>query len=152
MGLGGPHFCPTCSTCHIRDEGEKEVKKRRIFMRTDLYTWREPYKKIRCFFQEIKWAYQRAMYGYAYCDVWGIDNYLLAWLPSALEDLAEKSRGHPGTFDDMEERQVFLYDTAARINLGYHADYQPREVELSLRKHCEDGLESMLTHFWELWW
>ena len=54
--------------------------------------WFEP---IRSFFTNIKWAWERAIKGYAYCDLWSLDYYYMRLFASSLRDFAKKSMGYP---------------------------------------------------------
>jgi hypothetical protein len=62
------------------------------------------FNHVRYFHKEIKWFFQRGWRGYADCDVWGLDGYLISWLPKALRHLAKYNHGCP----------PYLYDDQAK--------------------------------------
>lgn len=51
--------------------------------------------------KEIFWFWQRGRRGWADCDVWSLDGYLISWLPEALRELAKIAHGcPPALYDD----------------------------------------------------
>lgn len=54
-----------------------------------------PIREIRRVKRGIKYAIQRAKYGYCDRDVWSIDHWFLKVVPSMLDDLAETAHGYP---------------------------------------------------------
>jgi hypothetical protein len=70
-----------------------------IFKSIPYYNWNTPKNicsNIGLFFRRFKWAYQRATRGYADCDIWNMDQWLLELLPAALNHLADHHYGFPG--------------------------------------------------------
>jgi len=69
------------------------------------------------FFRQFKWAYQRATRGFADCDVWNMDNWLLDVIPGALKQLADNHYGWPGTeqFPEPEDWTQYLKDMAQKF-------------------------------------
>jgi hypothetical protein len=56
---------------------------------------------VRDFPREVKWFFQRGRRGWADCDTWSLDGYMISWLPEALRHLAKNSRGcPPDLYDD----------------------------------------------------
>ena len=51
---------------------------------------RHPVRWLRCFFRSFKYAWQRITRGWADCDVWEMDEYLLQILPEMLDALASR--------------------------------------------------------------
>lgn len=83
-------------------------------------SWRYPrywWKNIKMIPRHIKWAWQRITRGYADCDVWGMNNWLLDVISGALDHLAENHCGYPGTeqFPEDEEWTTYLKDMALKF-------------------------------------
>lgn len=53
-------------------------------------------KRITMFMRSFKYAYQRATKGFADCDLWDFDSYLLYILSHGLEAFANTTIGYPG--------------------------------------------------------
>ena len=96
--------------------------------------WRYPsnwIKNIRLFFRRYKWAYQRATRGYADCDIWDMDSWILNLFHDSLNHLADNHMGYPGDdrYPTDEEWTTQLKDLA---QLFYQAnesnDYYPTPV------------------------
>ena len=86
--------------------------------------WRYPrnwWGNIKLGFRQWKWAYQRATRGFADCDVWNMDGWLLDIIPGALNQLAEYHCGWPGDkqFPNDEDWTQYLKDMAQKF---YSAD------------------------------
>ena len=64
----------------------------------DIYCERNPFKWIRRYFRQRKWARQRAVRGYADCDILDISGWFLRILPSMLDQIAEEAHGYPVYF------------------------------------------------------
>lgn len=61
--------------------------------------WRYPsnwWGNIKLFFRSLKWTWQRAARGFADCDVWNMDSWLLNTLAGALKYFADNHCGWPG--------------------------------------------------------
>ena len=43
--------------------------------------------------QDVRWFFQRGSRGWADCDWWMLNDYLIEWLPDALREMAEKNHG-----------------------------------------------------------
>lgn len=61
----------------------------------DICRERNPFKWARRYFRQRKWARQRAVRGYADCDVWDIRGWFLGVLPAMLDQMAEEAHGYP---------------------------------------------------------
>ena len=86
--------------------------------------WNSPkniYSNIRLFFRRFKWAYQRAVRGYADMDTWNMDSWLVNLFSDSLNHLADHHWGYPGTdeFPDDEKWTQYLKDMA---QLFYQSD------------------------------
>lgn len=62
------------------------------------YYLTHPWAWFRDLFQRIKWAWQRSLRGYADCDWWNMDRWMIAVLAPMFDDYAENSHGYPGEF------------------------------------------------------
>ena len=73
------------------------------------------------FFKEVYWNMRnfihRGRYGFAYCDVWCMDEYLLNLIPLMLRYLGEHSHGYPGVepYETYEKYQQWLFDLAEKF-------------------------------------
>lgn len=100
-----------------------------------------------------KWKRQRAHRGWADCDVWGIDEFLMNILPEMMEKLAEDGCSYPVRMNSLEEWQAWLRQTAAmwremkRIFDEFCIDTDQEEFK-KLKKECFERLES---YFFDLW-
>ena len=77
-----------------------------------------PWKWVKELFRNVKFAWQRATRGYCDSDVWNIDSWLLALLPSMLRDLANDPVGaYPGVepFDTPEKWHYWLLKMADKF-------------------------------------
>ena len=66
-------------------------------------------RNIRLFFRRYKWAYQRAKRGYADCDIWDMDSWLLTLFHDSLNHLADNHCGWPGNEDFPEDENWTKY-------------------------------------------
>ena len=90
-----------------------------------VFTWsyRPRYYLLRPWkwFNELYWNCRnfihRGKYGFAYVDVWGMDEYLLMLIPDMLRYLAEHSHGYPGVepFETPEKYERFLINLAEKF-------------------------------------
>ena len=60
------------------------------------YIW----SNVQDFFYWIKYFFQRGWRGYADCDVWGVDGYLLEVMLPMLKQLKVKKHGHPAIYTE----------------------------------------------------
>jgi len=82
--------------------------------------WRYPrnwWGNIKLAFRQWKWAYQRATRGFADCDTWNMDQWLLSILSGALNQLADNHWGWPGDsrFPKDEDWTQYLKDMAQKF-------------------------------------
>lgn len=54
-----------------------------------------PWRALGDVWREVRWAWQRALYGYSDVDRWDLGPYLLGWLPAALREFADNCEAHP---------------------------------------------------------
>ena len=88
-----------------------------VFKHVPYYKWNSPkniWDNIKLFFRRFKWAYQRATRGYADCDIWNMESWLLDLLHDSLNHLADHHWGWPGTeqFPNDEDWEKYLKEMA----------------------------------------
>jgi len=109
--------------------------------------WEWPGDRLR----GLKWFIQRGRNGYADCDVWSLDQYLVDWLPKAIRQLRDESFGCPEHFTNREWKKV-LTKMANDIEVG---DKILDGVNLKERKKLEkqfgNGMKSLHKYFFNLW-
>ena len=72
-------------------------------------------KYITQFFRNIKWAYQRAVWGFCERDTFSLDNYYSHLLYYSLTYFADNLYGYPIEFKDENEWEKYLHDMAAHF-------------------------------------
>lgn len=98
----------------------------RIFNKST-YRGENPVKKLRLFFQDLKFCVQRIRKGYCDRDLWSIDYWFLNQFPTMLEEFKKNTHGYPSQFNTPEEwdavldEMIHLFkeahsDTCSRIN------------------------------------
>lgn len=101
--------------------------------------------------------WQRGRRGYADRDVWGLDEYITSWLPSALVQLAN-GHTYPGIeqgFETPEKWTTFLKEQA-RIIKNYH-EINCFHVEATSEERIESyneahqAIKRIAEHFFHLW-
>ena len=95
-----------------------------VFKTCTYYRWIYPkfwWRNISLFFRRFKWAYQRATRGYADCDVWDMDNWILNLFHGALNHLADNHWGYPGD-DRFPEDETWTKYLREMAQLFYNAD------------------------------
>lgn len=103
----------------------------------------------------IKWFFQRGWRGWADCDGWNIDGYLLSWLPDAIEQMAKYKTGHPceETTESWQEKLDKMVDgfRAAQTlnNLDY--DFKDKDAENALIARKAQAMKLFCDHFDSLW-
>ena len=130
--------------------------RKRIAFRGPPYTWRymltRPWEIVSWVWGEVRWFIQRGLYGYSDYDWWGLDGYLLKWLPSALRELAN-GHGYPADLTEVEWRDMLL-KTADGLDKGrdyldnpwdYHEDYDAVPAEFG------EAMDFIHKWFWHLW-
>ena len=56
-------------------------------------------RNIKSFAQNLKYMYQRGKRGFADCDVWSLDQYLIEIIANSVRKLSETCHGYPGIGD-----------------------------------------------------
>jgi len=96
----------------------------------------------------IYWHWERSIYGFADCDLWSLDWYLLTWLPGALRQLRDNGHGYPGT-DEEGGRTPEEWDaTLTRMADGLEQNLRDFD---SNNKLNYTALELLAKHFFDLW-
>lgn len=123
----------------------------------NIWKWEEPYRwyridrKIRFFFRKIKWAWQRAKYGYCDRDLWNLDYTLGNYIASSVNKLADITHGYPyGTTP--EEWDGILRSIARNFYLCTNEDCYDNPYEhMWFRFETEDGSFDAAARKSELW-
>ena len=76
---------------------KKETK-----FRSSPYLKRYVFKNIKWYLYEIKYAWQRMLYGYSYSDVVDADYWFVSTMANVLEDLKNTTNGYPATEESFE--------------------------------------------------
>lgn len=113
----------------------------------NIWKWKEPYrwyridKKIGFFFRKVKWAWQRAKYGYCDRDLWDLDHTLGNYIASSVNKLADITHGYPhGTTPEVWDG--ILRSIARNFYLGTDEDEWGNPYEEELFKDSRDEVES----------
>lgn len=86
-----------------------------------LHPWEVAAHKIR----DIHCAWQRAVKGYCYRDVWNIDYWFLQTMPKMIDDLIKVHHGYPGEMTDKE-----WVETLKKMHLKTQMKKQPSSLIL----------------------
>ena len=76
--------------------------KKKTKFRCSPYLKRYVFKNIICYLYEIKYAWQRMLYGYSYSDVVDADYWFVSTMANVLEDLKNTTNGYPATEESFE--------------------------------------------------
>ena len=78
------------------------------------YYLTHPWKWVKELFCNLKNAYRRAKYGWAYSDCWNMDSWLLEILPQMLRHMADEGCAYPGyePFETPEKWEDWLHSMA----------------------------------------
>ena len=85
-------------------------------------------RKIKTFFRKIKWSWQRAKYGYCDMDLWSLDHTLGNYIASTVNELANRTHGHPITTTE-EKWDEILRTIAQDFYFGVNEDCWENEFE-----------------------
>lgn len=110
-------------------------------------------KVFRDFPNEIKWFIQRGKRGYADCDVWSLDWYLLGWLPKAIRQLRDTTHSYPTSGITPREWGKVLTKMANGLESGYKLgeEYGLEQKVKKLKKEFNEGFKLFQKWFWNLW-
>lgn len=76
------------------------------------------------YWRQAKWFVQRGRRGWADCDTWALDSYLLGWLPDAMTNVRRWAYSHPGDMTFSEWLTLIV-----KIEDGLRAGAQVRNIE-----------------------
>lgn len=125
-----------------------------------LYWCRNPHKLVtaapRGLWRYVKRRRQRAKRGWANEDTWSLDNYLLSWLPEAIDYLRETEHGYPGHGEAStpEAWAKILDDMAYGLSCGraiINHDYDTHAEYESLKADFDKGMALFAEWFFDLW-
>ena len=102
------------------------------------------------YYRAVKWFFQRAIRGWANCDVWSMDNYLNDILPGMLRRL-KIGCSYPMDMTP-EEWLNILEEMAVGFESGNKIDdcFDPNE-EKELRAKFDRGMELFVKYYNHLW-
>lgn len=117
----------------------------------DVFRWHRFDKRISLFFRKIKWAYQRAKYGWCDKDLWSLDWTLGNYIASSVNELANRTHGYPHGLSP-EEWDRILRRIARNFYLGVNEDCwtNPYESDVSYEKNYHELGEAERT-VWNKW-
>lgn len=142
-----------------------------VFSKTTYYC-RNPMRKIKYFFRDIKYSYQRIRYGWCDRDTWDIDYWFLSVIPPMLQHLRDNKHGYPSDMEEDEwdhilETMILMFteaneDRCSKKNeyeLKSRASEEERKIfldkaleVLEYRNKCKNkGFEFFSKYFWNLW-
>lgn len=127
-------------------------------------------KKIKLFFNDIRYAHQRIKYGWCDKDTWDMDMWFLNVIPQMLRHLRKHTHGYPATMT-MEEwdrtlrRMIYLFEEADANKCHQKNEYgvcpsknnmqkwMDRSIEIdNYRVEClHKGLRLFSKYFYNLW-
>ena len=125
--------------------------------------------KVRLFPREVKWFIQRGKRGYADCDCWGIDSYLVDIIPKMIKQLKKYQAGVPTcmyantTIDNQynwtdEESEVARERWDRVLNEIIVAfSFMKKELEAQKLEKIEiiirnKGVKQLYKYFYNLWY
>ena len=118
------------------------------------YSWKRIYGitgNLKQIPRMFKWAYQRVMRGYADCDVWDFDSFLINIIPAALRQLAE-GYSYPHEFNSPEEWSKWLIETAELFEQAYEGDFNCLKEEWEERQQkLNKAFDRLKEQFGNLW-
>lgn len=117
----------------------------------DVFRWYRFDKRISLFFRKIKWAYQRAKYGWCDRDLWNLDWTLGNYIASSVNELANRTHGYPCGLSPREWDRI-LRTIAREFYLGVNEDSwtNPYESDISYEKNYHE-LEETERTIWNKW-
>ena len=100
----------------------------------DGYRERNPVKWAKRWCKHWKWAYQRAVRGYADCDAWDLRVWFLGVMPDMLEQFAEHTQSFPLTGDPDDEQ---LSQNSHAVHCITLSDDTPDEIEYREQRYIQ---------------
>ena len=102
--------------------------KKKTKFRCSPYLKRYVFQNIKWYFYEIKYAWQRMLYGYSYSDVVDADYFFLNTMANVLEDLKNTTNGYPATeesFESWKEKLGYIVFCLREANSDTCSKNQP---------------------------
>lgn len=123
--------------------------------RKELSVWKKGYlpwrfstiiPNIRNFFRNVKYARQRAVYGFCDADVWNLDYHLLVLFRETFYHLAKNHYGYPFSYDTSEEWEKALIQAAEDCHFSISDNYTNEYWDTFLEKNMttQDNLFSLI--------
>jgi len=116
-----------------------------------LFSWKyAPYRAIKWVLRiprELKWFFQRGFRGYAECDGWDLDNYIINWLPQALLELT-KGCSYPSEFKNIKSWHKVLREMSSKLKRRVEEDKMLSEEDI---KKFNEGMDLFKKYFFHLW-
>lgn len=72
------------------------------------YLWTHPWELLFHYGRDLKCAYQRAVKGYCFRDLWAIDSWFLELMPRMLTEFKSKNDGYPADMEDPKDWDKIL--------------------------------------------
>ena len=102
--------------------------KKKTKFRCSPYLKRYVFQNIKWYLYEIKYAWQRMLYGYSYSDVVDADYFFLNTMANVLEDLKNTTNGYPVTeesFESWKEKLGYIVFCLREANSDTCSKNQP---------------------------
>jgi len=118
------------------------------------FVWvlRHPLQAVRDLIREVRDFFERGWYGYARTDVWSLDGYLAAWLPSALRQMRDGYSYPPDlTSDEWREKLTVMIAAFEKAFRFIDMDYESHEEVEELIEHSKLGMQEFIDRFYDLW-
>ena len=116
----------------------------------DAFRWYRIDKRISLFFRKIKWAYQRAKYGWCDKDLWDLGWTLGNYIASSVNELANCTHGYPHGLSP-EEWDKILRTIATNFYLGVNEDSWTNPYEDKVTCKLYNKLERAEQVIWDKW-
>jgi len=114
--------------------------------------------KIKEFFREIKYFFQRGKRGYSDRDLWDIGEYLSTIVPPMMRDLKDNGSGYPVKIGSRKKWEEILEDIAKgfeaqlKLKVNYSKRYNENGKELEeLLKTKDKGLKLFIKYLGAFW-
>ena len=120
------------------------------------YYLAHPWRLFQDWYCKIKWFIQRGYRGYSDNDTWGLDWYLVTWLPAAIRTIKDSyyHDGHPvgmtrKGWETRLERIADGFDAAREIQDPIHPWNSTKQRQAWRR--FNKGMKLFHKHFFSLW-
>ena len=102
--------------------------KKKTKFRCSPYLKKYVFQNIKWYLYEIKYAWQRMLYGYSYSDIVDVDYFFLNTMANVLEDLKNTTNGYPATeesFESWKEKLGYIVFCLREANSDTCSKNQP---------------------------